>query len=71
MNNSLKKFDDLMSHLNSEDNDMAQEFREHLIEGIDKWREASIIISTLYEHGIDNWVGYDDAMQDAYEAYQR
>lgn len=40
----LKQFDRLMSHLNSEENGMAEEFREEL-EGLFKTKTLSIVIT--------------------------
>lgn len=51
---SLAKFDALMSHLNSEENEMAAEFRTEL-EGLVKDSEH---LNTLRNRGVDNWDGY-------------
>ena len=51
---SLAKFDALMSHLNSEENEMAAEFRKEL-EGLVK---DSNHLGTLQSLGVDNWHGY-------------
>lgn len=57
---SLAKFDKLMSHLNSVDNEMAAEFRAEL--------EALVIaadkLACLEAGGVDNWDFYYDALTD-------
>ena len=53
----LKKFDQLMSHLNGEDNSMAEEFRAEL----EKVQEDSEFLECLEACGVDNWGGYYDA----------
>lgn len=55
----LKKFDQLMSHLNGEDNSMAEEFRAEL----EKVQEESEFLNCLKACGVDNWDGYYDAHQ--------
>ena len=52
----LKKFDQLMSHLNGEDNSMAEEFRAEL----EKVQEKSEFLDCLKDCGVDNWDGYSD-----------
>ena len=53
----LKKFDQLMSHLNGEENSMAEEFRAEL----EKVQEKSEFLDCLKACGVDNWDGYSDA----------
>ena len=53
----LKKFDQLMSHLNGEENSMAEEFRAEL----EKVQEKSEFLDCLKSCGVDNWDGYSDA----------
>ena len=53
----LKKFDQLMSHLNGEENSMAEEFRAEL----KKVQEKSEFLDCLKACGVDNWDGYSDA----------
>lgn len=55
----LKKFDQLMSHLNGEENSMAEEFRAEL----EKVQEESEFLNCLKACGVDNWDGYSDAQQ--------
>ena len=55
----LKKFDELMSHLNGEENSLAEEFREALSAELDRaaddrlWRECL---------KVDNWPGFTEAL---------
>lgn len=55
----LKKFDQLMSHLNGEDNSMAEEFRAEL----EKVQEDSEFLECLKAAGVDNWDGYSEAQE--------
>ena len=55
----LKKFDQLMSHLNGEDNSMAEEFRAEL----EKVQEDSEFLECLKSAGVDNWDGYSEAQE--------
>ena len=60
----LIKFDELMSHLNGEENSLAEEFREALSAELDRaaadrlWREC------LEAGGVDNWSGYHEALSE-------
>ena len=53
----LEHFDQLMSHLNGEENSMAEEFRTAL----EKVQEKSEFLDCLKACGVDNWDGYSDA----------
>ena len=55
----VKKFDQLMSHLNGEDNSMAEEFRAEL----EKVQEDSEFLECLKSAGVDNWDGYSEAQE--------
>ena len=55
----VKKFDQLMSHLNGEDNSMAEEFRAEL----EKVQEDSEFLECLKSTGVDNWDGYSEAQE--------
>lgn len=59
--NLLKKFDELMSHLNGEENDMAEKFRKALVAHIAEAREDGDWRLALEAAGVDNWSGYSDA----------
>lgn len=60
--NILNKFDQLMMHLNAEENGMAEEFREEL----ETISANSDFLECLEDAGVDNWDGYEYAQ----EAYQ-
>ncbi|AWY03148.1 putative tail spike protein [Cronobacter phage GW1] len=55
----LKRFDDLMSHLNGEDNSLAEEFREALSEAVEDLQ----FLDALRAAGVDNWEGYECAQE--------
>ena len=55
----LKEFDQLMSHLNGEDNSMVEEFRAEL----EKVQEDSEFLECLKAAGVDNWDGYSEAQE--------
>lgn len=55
----LEHFDQLMSHLNGEENSMAEEFRAAL----EKVQEDSEFLNCLKSCGVDNWDGYSDAQE--------
>lgn len=59
MENLLSLFDNLMSHLNGEDNDMAISFRGILEEA----EEGINLLNALHAAGVDNWEGYSIAHQ--------
>lgn len=54
-----KEFDALMSHLNSDENEMAAELRQKIKLAFLK----SVVHDALMAHGVDNWEGYSDAME--------
>lgn len=56
----LNKFDSLLSHLNSEDNDMAHEFETMLQESCKRLDK----LDALEAGGVDNWSGYGDCFED-------
>ena len=55
----LNKFDNLLSHLNAEDNDMAAEVRAVLVKVVEK----AEFLDCLKACGVDNWDGYSDAQE--------
>lgn len=57
----LNQFDQLMAHLNGEENNMAAKFREAL----ESVSDAAEFLDCLEAAGVDNWDGYEYA-QDAY-----
>lgn len=65
--NIIPEFEKLMSHLNSEDNDMAFEFEAKLQALEKKLREADVRLEkldALEAGGVDNWSGYGDCFED-------
>lgn len=48
-----------MSHLNGEENSMAEEFRAEL----EKVQEDAEFLNCLKSCGVDNWGGYSDAQE--------
>lgn len=59
MENLLSLFGDLMSHLNSEENEMAISFRG-LLEEVEGELD---FLNALHAAGVDNWEGYSIAHQ--------
>lgn len=59
-----KKFNALLSHLNSEENEMAAEFLKELNEELASLRDDSFKLQCLENGGVDNWGNYHDALKD-------
>ncbi|AWP47866.1 hypothetical protein HOR81_gp48 [Escherichia phage ST32] len=65
----LEQLEELLSHLNAEDNKMALEFKaklKQLQEKADKdalWREC------LEAGGVDNWSWYSESLQEYWDTY--
>ena len=57
MNFSLQ-FEQLMGHLNSEENEMADLFLKDLEEYVGRLEEDSNHLQLLVSRGVDNWDGY-------------
>ena len=53
-------FDKLLSHLNAEENDMALELLEHIKKADSRLEK----LNALENAGVDNWSGYDFAMEE-------
>lgn len=62
--NLLKQFDALMSHINSEDNELAEEFRKNLEETLNDQEEDLAFLGCLRNAGVDNWGGYEFAIEE-------
>lgn len=58
-----KKFDQLMSHLNGEDNEMADEFRKELVELCATAQDDGNWRAAFEAAGVDNWSGCDYAYE--------
>ncbi|AZV02055.1 hypothetical protein Arno162_15 [Pectobacterium phage Arno162] len=59
----MERFDDLLSHLNSEENDMALELRADLEAFITNTNMSVAFLEALQDAGVDNWDGYRIAQQ--------
>lgn len=64
MSELLKQFDNLMSHLNAEDNDSAKTFRANLQLALEEAADDSLWRDCVTGAGVDNWDGYEYAMED-------
>lgn len=60
----VSKFDQLMSMLNAEDNELAIELRDE----IESAHESALFLACLESAGVDNWDGYSYA-QEEYQEY--
>lgn len=67
MSGLLKLFDDLMSHLNSEDNDLAHSFRKELEHCLLDAEDDAMWRSGLEGGGVDNWEWYSESLSDYFE----
>lgn len=56
----VQRFETLLSHLNSEDNDMAQDFGQALQIAEERLEK----LDALEAGGVDNWSGYGDCFED-------
>lgn len=52
------KFEQLMRHLNSEENEMANEFLAEMEKKLSELEEDSNHLRMLINRGVDNWDGY-------------
>jgi len=60
----IKKFEDLLSHLNSEENGMAEEFKAELEEYIKSSEDDALWRNCLENGGVDNWGYYSESLHD-------
>lgn len=60
----LKKFDELMSHLNGEEDSLAEEFREALSAELDLATDDGLWRECLESRGVDNWSGFHEALSE-------
>lgn len=63
----LKKFDELLGHLNSEDNELAAEFRKKLKAKLDDAEMDALWRSCLESGGVDNWSWFSESLSDYWE----
>lgn len=64
MSKLLEKFDDLMSHLNGEENSMSEEFREALAAKLDLADDDRLWRNCLESGGVDNWSWFSESLSD-------
>ena len=64
MSKLLDCFDELLEHLNAEENDMALELRASLEEHIETAAKDSEWRSALEAGGVDNWEWYSECFPD-------
>lgn len=67
MHGLLKQFDDLMGHLNSEDNGAAFSFRKMLEYALLDAEDDAMWRSCLESGGVDNWSWYSESLSDYWE----
>lgn len=60
----LKKFDELMSHLNGEENSMAEEFREALAAKLYSDADDRLWRECLESDGVDNWSLFSESLSE-------
>jgi hypothetical protein len=63
----LKQFDDLMSHLNGEENGLAAEFRKALTDTLHNAERDSLWRRCLESGGVDNWSWYSESLSDYWD----
>lgn len=56
----LELFDNLLAHLNAEDNDMALKMRARIAMAEERLEK----LDALEAGGVDNWSGYGDCFED-------
>ena len=66
MSQLLEQFDNLMSHLNAEDNDSAKVFRARLNLALEEAADDALWRGCVEAAGVDNWSGFDYAMDEYY-----
>lgn len=57
------KFETLIGHLNAEENKLAREFLNELEETLDEHAEELEWLADLEAAGVDNWEGFDHAVE--------
>lgn len=60
----LKQFDDLMSHLNGEENGLAEVFRKALESRIEEADDDSHWRECLESGGVDNWEWFSESLRE-------
>lgn len=65
----LEMLEELLSHLNAEDNDMALKFKAKLKQLQDKAEKDALWRSCLESGGVDNWSWYSESLQEYWDTY--
>lgn len=63
----LDKFDELLGHLNSEDNELAAEFRKQLSDKLKDAEMDALWRSCLEGGGVDNWSWYSESLEEYWQ----
>lgn len=59
-----KRFNELLAHLNAEDNKLAKEFLAKLLRAEKVAEDDANWRARLEAGGVDNWCGWDDCWED-------
>lgn len=70
MSRLAKLFDELMSHLNGEENDLAAKFREDLVDLEISAADDSLWRSCLEGGGVDNWSWYSESLEEYWKTQE-
>lgn len=65
----LEQLEELLSHLNAEDNEMALEFKAKLKQLQDKADKDALWRECLEAGGVDNWSWYSESLQEYWDTY--
>ena len=65
----LEMLEELLSHLNAEENDMALEFKAKLKQLQDKADKDALWRECLTSGGVDNWSWYSESLQEYWDTY--
>ena len=64
MSKLLSNFDKLMSHLNAEENDMAEQLKSQLEKYVKEAEDNGLWRQCLENGGVDNWSWYSEALSE-------
>lgn len=65
----LEQLEELLSHLNAEDNKMALEFKAKLKQLQEKADKNALWRKCLEAGGVDNWSWYSESLQEYWDTY--
>lgn len=65
----LEQLEELLSHLNAEDNNMALKFKAKLKQLQDKADKDALWRQCLESGGVDNWSWYSESLQEYWDTY--